>query len=302
GADHCRELLDEAEAAAMAQPTQPRLQAQQQLLVLAVAFALAFTGGFAGLARSTAGGAVHCVTGGAAGRIAGDVACPGACGAGHDAGHVTAFAALATRVPGCAAELVIGRVVVVRVTWIATLGAVAHALVAVLLLLAVPFAGSAADKAGPGDRHCGLREDVTGKRSTGERDGGTRENRPDEVRVRHRRRLCDPPIHVAGHSASGHDDRETGARESTGANSPDLEDPGSGRGTVERQRAGQSCRGVEAVDTRRERDAGGGDGEGLGARVGGVCGVCRVEVGYNPSGDRRDGRSVNGAAGLDDRR
>src|ERR1019366_1285398 len=91
---------------------------------------------------------------------------------------------------------------VVRVAWIAELGAVAHALVA-LLRLRTTTAAQAARDIGAGDRHVSLRLDVSVERSAGERDGRTGEYRADEVRVRQGRGLRHPPRHVA-HRSTDH--------------------------------------------------------------------------------------------------
>src|SRR4029077_5989953 len=174
--------------------------------------------------------------------------------------------------------------------WIASLGAIAHALVAVLLLLAVNLAtrSSTADKAGSGDRHRGFRENVTGKGSTSERDGCTRENRSHEGRIRHGRGLSDPPIDVARRSAAGHHYCETGARERASPSGPDLEDPAPARRPIERERAGHGRGGVKAVDAWRENEACERAGQRGIARDGRIRGVGGVEVSHDLSRDRRD--------------
>src|SRR5450759_1044939 len=155
-----------------------------------------------------------------------------------------AVTALATRVARRAAELVIGPglVALVRVTWIATLGAVAHALVAVLprnrtgSVAAEDVAtchGHRSCCPGAACKACALKGDVAASQN------GALERRGRECHV-----LADPPIRVTRVDA---DNREVGSREGTGAKSPDFESPGTRARESEGSR--QRRRGVEAVGT-----------------------------------------------------
>src|SRR5450759_2828719 len=160
---------------------------------------------------------------------------------------VLAVTALATRVARLAAELVIGAgfVALVRVTWIATLGAVAHALVAVL-----PRNGTgsvAAEDVATCHGHRSCCPGAACKACAGKGDVAASENGPLERRSRECHVLADPPIRVTRVAA---DHREVGGREGTGAKSPDFEQPGTAAGESEGSR--QRRRGGEAVGTWRE--------------------------------------------------
>src|SRR5688572_17278431 len=136
-------------------------------------------------------------------------------------------AALAARVARRAAELVVraAGVALVRVARIAALGPVADALVAALMRRVESGAAAAGGgDAGQGD--CGLRQGAPDESAAGDGDRCARENRSLEVRGRHGRGLCDPPIHVARQRAVGHDHLEVGAREGAGTAGADLENPG----------------------------------------------------------------------------
>src|SRR5207247_10117948 len=108
-------------------------------------------------------------------------------------------AAVAARVTGSPAILVVRRVVVVGIAGIATLGAVADALVALALVMIVAAlaAAGATDDRGAGDGHISLGECVPVERAAGQSNGRPGENRPDEMRIRQRRGLRPPPGHVA---------------------------------------------------------------------------------------------------------
>src|SRR5712671_2716587 len=66
--------------------------------------------------------------------------------------------------------------------------------------------GAAGDR-GARDGHAGLCEGITMLGATGFGDGRARENCSREIRIRHRRRLRDPPGHIARLRSSGHDHR-----------------------------------------------------------------------------------------------
>jgi len=166
-------------------------------------------------------------------------------------------AALAARVSGRTTLLIVRRMVLVRVAGIAALGSVAHALVAVLVLLIVAGAGRqrlTADDAGIGHRHGDARQDSTrqGPAGNGDRpvDGVPREDVSLERRSRQGRSGVRCPEHVARLPATGHDHGEIGARE----RAIDEEDPDPVRGSSERQRAGLGHR-IRAVDTGRKIQA-----------------------------------------------
>src|SRR6266542_965103 len=147
---------------------------------------------------------------------------------------------------------------VVRVAWIATLGAVADALVAplvvVVVVVAVPPAALAADGRRARERHVtnssGSRPRVAVEGSTGHRNGRTGEHVAFEVSVRHRRGRVDPPRHVARLRAAGQHHGEAGPGERARRN---LDQPGRVGAASERQYARLRL-GADAVHTGSKLD------------------------------------------------
>ena len=90
------------------------------------------------------------------------------------------------------------------------------------------------------------------RRFVGHRHVGRRQGSPDvassrdgsfEDRIRHRRGLGGPPIHIARLRAATHDYLEASAREGTRPAGPDLENPDIARGPVERKSDASAYRG-----------------------------------------------------------
>jgi hypothetical protein len=156
----------------------------------------------------------------------------------------------------CAAKLVIGpvRVALVRVTWIATLGAVAHALVAVVPCNSTGSVAAEDVAACHGHRPCC--QGAACKACAGKGDVAASQNSALERRGRECHVLADPPRRVTRVAA---DHGEVGGREGAGAKSPDFEKPGTRAGESEGSR--QRRRRVETVRTCREGHSGERTGE-----------------------------------------
>src|SRR3954468_12095845 len=99
--------------------------------------------------------------------------------------------------------------------------------------------GSASGDGVAGDRDGGLREGVTVERSPGKGYRRPCEDRPDELRIRHRDGFGDPPEHAVARRrrARPRAPRESGARQSASLQRPDLEHPEPVCRPVERQDA-----------------------------------------------------------------